>query len=109
MPTEPTEYSAHAVHYPTLFVNQLKNDPTAGKKIFHEYCAACHAQQPEIDIHAPRFGDHATWSAFKALGSEKLFQWTTQGHGAMPARGGCFECSDEQLKAAIRYLISGTK
>lgn len=92
-------------HYPSSFVSGLKNDPKAGEKIYREYCAACHAPQPMIDINAPAKGNKALWQALnQSLGEEGLWQYTLMGHNAMPARGGCFECSDEQLRQAVRYL-----
>lgn len=95
-------------HYPALFVKQLTGDPDAGRKIFKEFCASCHAEQPVIDVHAPRIKDKKAWQMRKKLGMPLLLQITTQGIGAMPARGGCFECSDQQLQAAIEYLLLDT-
>jgi cytochrome c5 len=92
-------------HYPTLFVGQLKNDPQAGRKIFNEFCSACHAEQPAIDVNAPRIGDKAVWSALRQSGIQQLLKITLEGAGAMPARGGCFECSDHQLLLAIQYIL----
>jgi cytochrome c5 len=92
-------------HYPATFVKQLAGDKQAGKKIFKEFCASCHAQKPLIDIQAPHIGDHVVWGALKKVGLAQLVQVTVQGAGAMPARGGCFECSDEQLQETIRYIL----
>jgi cytochrome c5 len=93
-------------HYPALFVSQLKNDPDAGRKIFKEFCTVCHAKEPQIDIKAPRIGDKAVWKALQKLGKNKLLKMTLEGVGAMPARGGCFECSDEQLAETIQYILN---
>lgn len=92
-------------HSPVTFVKQLKDDPEAGRKIFKEFCASCHAIQPMIDIKAPRIGDKKIWEALNHLGMSTLLKMTIQGKGAMPARGGCFECSDEQLREAILYIL----
>lgn len=92
-------------HYPALFVKQLAGDPDAGRKIFNEFCSACHAKEPAIDIHAPRIGDKQAWDARRKLGMTILLQLTIKGVGAMPARGGCFECSDKDLEQAINYLL----
>ena len=92
-------------HQPVTFVKQLKNDPDAGRKIFKEFCATCHAEQPLIDIRAPRIGDKAIWSALSKQGFATLLKVTIEGRGAMPARGGCFECSDAQLTETIQYIL----
>ena len=101
---EPTR----TAHYPITFVSQLKDDPHAGKKIFQEYCATCHAKNSVIPVNAPRIGDKAAWAPFKKIGFEMLFKLAAEGYKAMPARGGCFECSDKQLKAAIRYMLKNS-
>lgn len=92
-------------HYPAIFVKQLQGDPDAGRKIFKEFCAACHAEDPQIDIRAPHIGDKKIWGGLRQLGVPALLKITINGAGAMPARGGCFECSDDQLEMAIRYIL----
>jgi cytochrome c5 len=92
-------------HYPATFVKQLENDKEAGKKIFKEFCSACHAKNPTIDVHAPLLGDKARWDILKKLGMPALLNVTIHGIGAMPARGGCFECSDVQLEMAVQYML----
>lgn len=92
-------------HYPALFVKQLEGDPDAPRKIFKEFCAACHSEHPPIDIQAPRIHDKKAWHKKRQLGIDTLLQLTIHGVGAMPARGGCFECSDQQLKMTIQYLL----
>ena len=92
-------------HYPELFTQQLKGDKHAGEKIFRQFCTSCHGKTPIIDVVAPRIGDKAAWLPRRKLGLKILLNITTSGVGAMPARGGCFECSDEQLQAAIVYIL----
>lgn len=92
-------------HTPFSFVNELKNDPKAGEKIFYEFCASCHAKTPIIDVHAPVIGNTSTWRERKKKGIKKLLYNTINGKNAMPARGGCFECEDKELLAAIFYIL----
>lgn len=92
-------------HYPALFVKQIEGDPQAGKKIFREFCTSCHGKPPLINIPAPRIGDKKIWRGLRQVGVEKLLKITISGVGAMPARGGCFECSDEQLRETIQYIL----
>jgi cytochrome c5 len=93
-------------HYPSTFVKQLQNDPDAGKKIFKQFCTSCHGNPPIIDIKAPQLGDKKAWLIRKKMGMPTLMKLTIDGVGAMPARGGCFECSDEQLHATIQYILN---
>ncbi|MHB1947481.1 MAG: c-type cytochrome [Gammaproteobacteria bacterium] len=96
-------------HYPATFVKQLSGDPKAGEKIFKEFCGSCHNKKPLIDIHAPRIGDKKIWQGLQQVGMSTLLNITIKGAGAMPARGGCFECSDEQLRLAIQYILDESK
>jgi len=92
-------------HSPAIFVKQLTGDPLAGKKIFQEFCRSCHADQPLIDVPAPRLHDKKAWQLKRKVGEDALLAITINGVGLMPARGGCFECSDEQLRETIRYIL----
>jgi cytochrome c5 len=92
-------------HYPSLFVSQLAGDKHVGEKIFKEFCVSCHGKQPFIDVHAPRINDKKAWKTREKMGIPTLLKLTIDGVGAMPARGGCFECSDEQLRETIQYIL----
>ena len=105
LPSLPFVEPTRTVHYPLTFVAHLKNDSHVGKKIFYAYCASCHGNNAIISVGAPRVRNKKEWVPFEKMGMAQLFALASQGYGAMPARGGCFECSDDQLKAAIDYLI----
>ncbi len=102
--THPIE-TIQTFHYPATFVKQLQGDPQAGEKIFKEFCTACHAAQPKIDIKAPRIGDPLFANIKHRDEINRLLILTINGVNAMPARGGCFECSDSQLREAIQYIV----
>ena len=93
-------------HYPATLVKQLENDPNAGEKIFKEYCTSCHGKKPIIPILAPLIGDKKEWKKLSRLGLPALLKTTIDGKDAMPARGGCFECSDKQIRQAIEYILN---
>ena len=103
---QPANPVLRTYHYPATLMKQLKGDPNAGEKIFHAFCETCHGEEPSIPVNAPRIGDKAAWQLRKKMGMPVLLKLTIRGVGAMPARGGCFECSDEQLKAAICYMLA---
>lgn len=110
IPTPPSDVTViQTFHYPASFVKQIANDPDAGRKIFKEFCASCHDKQPVIDVNAPRINDKQAWDLRRQWGMDDLLKITATGIGAMPARGGCFECSDEQLREAIRYILKQSK
>lgn len=96
-------------HSPALFVKQIEGDPDAGRKIFKEFCSVCHDKEPQIDLNAPKISDKNIWQGLGQLGMPILLKNTINGMGAMPARGGCFECSDEQLQETIQYMLNKSK
>jgi|GEM_PF-4218619 len=92
-------------HHPEEFLKSIQNDPEAGKKIYQQFCSTCHDKNPSIDLGAPRIGVHRDWDTRMKNGLDGLLTVTQVGLNQMPARGGCFECSDAQLKAAIIYML----
>lgn len=101
-------FAQGASHKPQEFVASLKNDPKAGEKIYQQFCANCHAQKPFIPLGAPTIGDERAWTKRLSKGQEVLLKNTLDGYGAMPARGGCFECSDEQINMSIKYITDSS-
>ena len=94
-----------ASHHPEDFLQHIQGQPDEGQQIVAHFCSNCHAAKPLINIGAPRIGDDGDWELRMAQGLKVLFQHTAEGYHAMPPRGGCFECSDEQLNKAIRVLL----
>ena len=74
-----------------------------GKQIYQQSCVACHSTGA---AGAPKTGDKAAWSDRIAKGNDALFSTVKNGLNAMPPKGTCADCSDEELKAAIEYMLS---
>ena len=92
-------------HHPQDFLKTIAGSPSEGKQIVEHYCANCHAQKPIIQIGAPRIGNSSDWMPRIKQGLDVLFKHTDEGLNAMPARGGCFECTDKQLWLAIKAML----
>ncbi|PIE41306.1 MAG: hypothetical protein CSA49_04150 [Gammaproteobacteria bacterium] len=75
------------------------NDPAV---IYGDYCFACHDTGA---INAPLLSDQAFW---KNASSDmpRLYQVTINGYQAMPAKGTCVTCSDEQLKQVVDWMVA---
>lgn len=97
--------SMAGTHYPQNFLKQIAGTKTEGEQIVQHYCANCHAEKPLIALGAPRIGNSQDWQLRIKAGMDVLFQHTDEGLNAMPSRGGCFECSDEQLMKAIVAML----
>jgi cytochrome c5 len=91
-------------HHPQQFLQSISGAKNEGEQIYQHFCSNCHAIKPLISLGAPRIGK-ADWSIRLKQGMKVLFKHTDEGLNAMPARGGCFECTDEQLLKAIQYMI----
>lgn len=81
-------------------------DPAAGRQTYQQACAFCHDKGV---AGAPRMGDAAAWSARTAQGRETLYASALKGKGAMPARGGNPALSDDAVRAAVDYLVAGSR
>ena len=94
-----------ATHHPQEFLKQISGSHDEGEKIVQHYCVNCHAFRPLISLGAPRIGQSVDWKPRIKRGLDVLFKHTDEGLNAMPARGGCFECSDAQLMLAILSML----
>lgn len=78
-----------------------------GEDVFRKACRACH----EMGIAgAPKLGDAADWGPRIAQGTDVLYRHSLQGFtgkkGIMPAKGGFTTLSDDEVTAAVDYMVS---
>jgi cytochrome c5 len=79
--------------------------PRSGADVYTSKCASCHA----VGVAgAPKFGD-AEWTNRAAKGMDSLLATAISGVGAMPPKGLCSDCSDEELQGAIQHMIDSAK
>ncbi|BAV12316.1 cytochrome C [Moraxella osloensis] len=78
----------------------------AGEKLFSSVCATCHTAGL---MGAPKLGDKAAWAPRIAQGKDTLYKHAISGYqgksGVMPAKGGS-QASDDEVKAAVDYMVS---
>jgi len=77
-----------------------------GKAIYEKTCAVCHVAGV---AGAPKTGDKAAWAPRIKQGMDALHASTIKGKGAMPPKGGATQLSDDQVKAAVEYLVGQSK
>ena len=80
--------------------------PKSGEQVVQLACGACHNAGA---AGAPKTGDKAAWAPRIALGTNSLYASVINGKGVMPARGGNPALSDDELKAAVDYLVKQAK
>jgi len=73
----------------------------SGDQVYQQVCASCHASGI---MNAPKMGDAAAWQARLAKGKETLYANAINGIGAMPAKGGRADMSDDAIRAAVDHL-----
>ncbi len=70
-------------------------------------CAACHETGA---AHAPEVGDVIEWEIRLEKGFDTLVQSTINGlNGMMPPRGLCVDCSDDDLKAIVEFMLESSQ
>ena len=82
-----------------------------GKAVFDGLCTACHSVP---GIGAPVFGNKEDWAPRIAQGKDTLYSHAINGFtGAqgfmMPAKGGNPALSDEEIKAAVDYMVANSQ
>lgn len=74
----------------------------SGAEVYAASCAACHNSGA---AGAPRLGAGAWATRLDEKGLDTLVANTISGLGAMPPRGGCSGCSDEEIAAAVDHIL----
>ncbi|MDY0331080.1 MAG: c-type cytochrome [Thiomonas sp.] len=80
-----------------------------GKSVYESTCIACHGAGV---AGAPKVGDKAAWAPIIAQGDAVLYDRAIHGYtgkrGVMPPKGGS-TASDDEVKAAVDYMVSQSK
>jgi cytochrome c5 len=77
-----------------------------GKTVFNQNCAMCHI--PGL-AESPKLGDKAAWGPRIAQGKEALLKSALGGKGVMPAKGGNPKLTEDELKAAIDFMVASVE
>jgi cytochrome c5 len=73
-----------------------------GKTVYGQTCAACHASGL---AGAPKIGDKAAWAPRTGAGKAGLLASVVKGKGAMPPKAGNASLTEEDIGAAIDYML----
>ena len=70
------------------------------------YMASCNACHAAGVANAPKLGDKAAWDARLEKGMDALMVNVMNGINAMPAKGLCMSCSQENLQEIVNYMVA---
>lgn len=86
----------------------LADEPTTkpvrpGDEVYAAKCTSCH----DLGMGgAPKLSDKAAWTARIAQEKDVIYRHAIKGYKSMPTRGTCSTCTDDEIKAAVDYMIS---
>jgi cytochrome c5 len=89
-------------------VAAASSGPRSGEDVYNAACMACHTTGAGG---APVLGDVAAWADRIAKGNDALYASGVNGvpGTGMIAKGGCMNCSDEEIHAAVDYMVAGSQ
>ena len=77
----------------------------SGEAVYNSACVACHGSGV---LGAPKLQVAADWQPrIDERSLDGLLKNAINGYNAMPPKGTCGDCSDDEIKAAIDYMIEG--
>ena len=74
------------------------------QEIHDTNCAVCHGM---AGSGAPQSGQLSDWQERSGKGMEAMLDNVMDGFQAMPAMGGCFDCTEEDFRPLITFMTSG--
>lgn len=81
-----------------------------GKSVYGKTCSLCHAANV---AGSPKPGDKADWGPRIAQGMDILYKHALEGFtgakGQMPARGGSTTLTDDEVKAAVAFMVDQSR
>ncbi|RYZ98345.1 MAG: cytochrome c5 family protein [Moraxellaceae bacterium] len=80
--------------------------PKSGKDLYGSVCTTCHGAGV---LGAPKFGNAGDWGPRAAKGLDTLYTHAIGGFNAMPPKGTCAACTDDEIKGAVKYMVESSK
>ena len=86
------------------------SENVVGKSVYGKTCSLCHAANV---AGAPKPGDKVDWAPRIAQGMGVLHKHALEGFtgakGQMPARGGSTTLTDDEVKAAVAFMVDQSR
>ncbi len=78
----------------------------SGEDVYNASCFACHGTGA---AGAPMLGNADQWGPRIAQGMDTLVANAINGIRAMPPRGTCMACSDDEIKVAVEHMVNNSQ
>jgi cytochrome c5 len=91
---------------PSAAAPTAKPAATDGKTVYDKVCFACHAQSV---AGSPKLGDKAAWTPRIQTGIDAMVQSVIKGKGAMPPKAGNPALTEDEIRAAVAFMVSQSK
>lgn len=102
--------SATTVFFGLSMLYAVSSQAADGKTVYETVCKICHATGV---MGAPKFADKAAWAARSKQGLAVLEERAIKGFkgkmGMMPPKGGNAALTDDEVKAAVAYMLETAK
>ena len=73
---------------------------------YNSSCTFCHTSGA---AGAPKAHDEAAWKPLLAKGMDTLVKHVKEGYNAMPPKGGNMSLSDEEVQAAVDFMVKAAE
>lgn len=88
-------------------VAAVVSGPRTGEQLYTAKCSLCHGTGA---LGSPKFGDASAWAPRVAARKlEGLVEHAITGFNAMPPKGTCADCTDDEIKGAVKYMVDKSK
>jgi cytochrome c5 len=82
----------------------------SGEEVFEANCANCHSGGfGGFFTGAPKVGKKKHWESLLPKGIDTLTANTINGIGEMAPRAECTVCTDEEIRAAVEYMVENSQ
>lgn len=86
-----------------VFLFATQSHAADGQEVYSNNCAVCHDAMP------PKLGDKQAWEPRLKQGQDALMAAVVNGKGTMPPKGGNSSLPEEDIKAALNYMLDQVK
>ena len=102
-PTGAINLASNPTIIPQIQLAPVSSKILSGEEVYNAVCMSCHTSGA---AGSPIIGNRQQWAERISEGKEHLYEQAINGVGVMPAKGGVPTLSDDEVKAAVDYIIS---